>query len=163
MNDQVQTRFITRTVVDPSATFEVIGTLMQSDPEEGKKAFIKFAKEHKVYWNGDSKKIGVVSVIKDYTNKKGQTFKAHYTVNGKYYARAKNDTPIGYTGNFEYNVYADKFRFKTNSPQYKCVNDFIEPIEEPVAVEPRIDYSTTKTIKVPKARRKIYLSDDNFE
>ena len=58
-------------------------------------------------WKGKSDVVGEYSVIKDYTNKKGQTFKAHFTQYGTYLSRAKDNTPISYEGYFR--VTKDKF------------------------------------------------------
>lgn len=49
----------------------------------------------------DSSVFGITSIINDYTNKKGETFKAHFTINGKFIKKVGNDTsPISYIGNF---------------------------------------------------------------
>ena len=54
-----------------------------------------------LWWKGDSAKMNEFSIIKDYTNKAGKTFKAHYTVNDYYLCKAKeDDKPISYQGNF---------------------------------------------------------------
>ena len=65
---------------------------------------------NKLWWKGDSERLGVRSTIADYTNKKGRTSKAHYTQNGKYLKPAKEgDVPISYEGNFR--VTREKFDF----------------------------------------------------
>jgi hypothetical protein len=61
-------------------------------------------------WKGKSDVIGVYSTIKDYTTKQGITFKAHFTQYGHYLSRAKNNTPIAYTGFFR--VSREKFILK---------------------------------------------------
>lgn len=48
----------------------------------------------------DSSVFGITTIIKDYTNKKGITFKAHFTINGKFLKKAGDDKPISYIGNF---------------------------------------------------------------
>ena len=62
------------------------------------------------WWSGQSEEVGVYSIIDDYTNKKGQTSKAHYTENRKYLKPAKQgDKPISYKGYFR--VTRKKFDF----------------------------------------------------
>ena len=64
-------------------------------------------------WKGKSDLVGEYSVIKDYTTKKGETFKAHFTQYGHYLSRATNNTPISYLGYFR--VTKDKFTLKIES------------------------------------------------
>jgi hypothetical protein len=65
---------------------------------------------NKLWWTGDSERLGVLSTIADYTNKKGRTSKAHYTQNGTYLKPAKDgDVPISYEGHFR--VTKEKFDF----------------------------------------------------
>ena len=83
-----------------------------------------FAQHYKIYWYGDSKKLGIVSIINDYTNKKGKTFKAHYTINGTYIKKAENDTPIHYNGYFR--ITAKNFKYENNK-NAKRVQDLFIP------------------------------------
>ena len=63
-----------------------------------------------VWKSMDSSVFGITSVIKDYTNKKGITFKAHYTINGKFLKKVNSkfqtsdgqnsSEPMSYIGNF---------------------------------------------------------------
>ena len=65
---------------------------------------------NKLWWTGDSERLGVLSTIADYTNKRGRTSKAHYTQNGTYLKPAKDgDVPISYEGHFR--VTKEKFDF----------------------------------------------------
>lgn len=53
------------------------------------------------YWSGDSTLLNLKTRIADYTDTKGNTFLAHYTQNGKYIKRAKEDDfPEYYNGYF---------------------------------------------------------------
>jgi hypothetical protein len=56
------------------------------------------------WWSGDSERVGVLTRIGDYTNKKGQVSKVHFSQNGKYIKPAKEgDQPCSYIGNFRIN------------------------------------------------------------
>ena len=59
-------------------------------------------REFPVWKRMDSSAFGITSTIGDYTNKKGETFKAHFTTNGYFIKKAgRNDVPISYFGNFK--------------------------------------------------------------
>jgi len=64
-------------------------------------------------WKGKSDLVGIYSTIGDYTTKQGITFKAHFTQYGSYLSRAKDNTPISYTGYFR--ATKDKFTLKIES------------------------------------------------
>lgn len=65
---------------------------------------------NKLWWKGESERLGVLSTIADYTNKRGHTSKAHYTQNGTYLKPAKEgDVPISYEGYFR--VTKEKFDY----------------------------------------------------
>jgi hypothetical protein len=53
-----------------------------------------------VWKSMDSSVFGITTIIKDYTNKKDITFKAHFTINGKFLKKAGDEKPISYIGNF---------------------------------------------------------------
>ena len=59
----------------------------------------------------DSEKIGVLSTIKNYTNKKGKSHKAHFSVYGTYLEKCKKEgeQPKSYKGNFLYKTYKTQF------------------------------------------------------
>lgn len=83
-----------------------IETLYEMDENNVPQAVIhsllwKYVAINHFWWKGDSEKLGIFSVIKDYTNKAGKTFKAHYSVNGYYLCKATSDKPISYQGHFE--------------------------------------------------------------
>jgi hypothetical protein len=67
-----------------------------------------------MYKKMDSSIFGITSVIGDYTNKKGDTFKAHFTINGKFIKKVgKEPNPIPYMGYFKitkstFNIDKDK-------------------------------------------------------
>ena len=85
-----------------------------------------FIKQFKTYWLGDSKRLGIVSKIADYTNKKGVTFKAHYTINGKYISKATDDKPIHYQGYFL--ITKEKFKYE-KKPGATKMSDLFVPKE----------------------------------
>jgi len=66
--------------------------------------------------------VGVWSKIEDYTTQKGETFKAHFSENGRFLERCKTecDKPKSYTGNFK--ITPERFVFKMN-PNAKKLED----------------------------------------
>ena len=56
-----------------------------------------------IYQNIESEKVGIYSTIGDYTNESGETFKAHFTTNGKFLHRVRKngDKPESYKGWFQ--------------------------------------------------------------
>lgn len=70
----------------------------------------------------DTSKVGVLSHIKDYTNKKGDTFKAHFTIYDKYLGKCSvmGDLPCGYKGNVPFNETTMEFRFNDASIDEFC-------------------------------------------
>jgi hypothetical protein len=80
---------------------------------------IQYAIESEMFMKEiDSKHIGIKSIVQDYTNKKKQTFKAHYTIYGHYIRKMETgeDDGIYYLGNFLFKTYEAKFR------TYLCEN-----------------------------------------
>jgi len=80
----------------------------------------------------DSKIFGIFTIIKDYTNKRGKTHKAHYTEAGKYMGPVSKlgEIPISYKRTF--GVTRDYFQIdfsKLMSPETKKLYDIFEPIE----------------------------------
>lgn len=75
--------------------------------------------------NVRSADVGVWSKIEDYTNKKGETFKAHFTENGRFIERCKTecDKPKSYTGNFK--ITAERFVFALNLDAKKLEDLFV--------------------------------------
>jgi hypothetical protein len=62
-----------------------------------------------------STEVGLLTMIDDYTNKQGQTTKAHFTDNGRYYGSVKQygEVPIPYKGNFK--ISRNLFRVNRNA------------------------------------------------
>jgi len=84
-----------------------------------------------------SSAFGVTSVVKDYTNKKGVTFKAHFTHNGKFLRKASDDgRGIVYNGNFRVmkgafdldNAFADELYEKCEDKTYKVTSSDISKL-----------------------------------
>ena len=81
--------------------------------------------------NVRSADVGVWSKIEDYTNKKGETFKAHFTENGRFIERCKTktetdtecDKPKSYTGNFK--ITPERFVFALNLEAKKLEDLFV--------------------------------------
>ena len=80
-----------------------------------------YVKEHWAYWRGNSSLVGTVSVISNYTNKKDETFLAHFTENEGFLHRADapNDEPITYDGYFR--ITPERFRIRSLIPRGKPV------------------------------------------
>ncbi len=80
-----------------------------------------------VLWkeNVSSGDVGIFSKIDDYTNKKGETFKAHFSENGRFLERCKTecDKPKSYTGNFK--ITPERFVFKMNADAKKLEDLFV--------------------------------------
>jgi hypothetical protein len=80
-----------------------------------------------VLWkeNVSSGDVGIFSKIDDYTNKKGETFKAHFSENGRFLERCKTecDKPKSYTGNFR--ITPERFVFKMNADAKKLEDLFV--------------------------------------
>ena len=77
-----------------------------------------------VLWkeNVSSGDVGIFSKIDNYTNKKGETLKAHFSENGRFLERCKTECekPKSYTGNFR--ITPERFVFKMN-PNAKKLED----------------------------------------
>jgi hypothetical protein len=70
----------------------------------------EYVKINEPVWNGESKKVGILTHIGDYTNKKGVVSKAHFSMFGNYIKSAKaGDQPCSYIGNFR--ITKDKFDY----------------------------------------------------
>ena len=69
--------------------------------------------------------VGVWSKIEDYTNQKGETFRAHFTENGRFIGRCKteHEQPTSYTGNFK--ITKERFVFAFNADAKKLEDLFI--------------------------------------
>ena len=75
--------------------------------------------------NVRSADVGVWSKIEAYTNKKGETFSAHFTENGRFIERCKTecDKPKSYTGNFK--ITPERFVFALNLEAKKLEDLFV--------------------------------------
>lgn len=75
--------------------------------------------------NVRSADVGVWSKIEAYTNKKGETFSAHFTENGRFIERCKTecDKPKSYTGNFK--ITKERFVFALNLEAKKLEDLFV--------------------------------------
>lgn len=124
------------------------------------KAWAKHADEEDIWnyiqqarWNNyvkiDSAKIGILTTIKDYTNKKFETKPAHFTYNGDYLGSIKKlgDKPISYMGNF----HITKEHFEVYLPKNpKRIADFFRP--KPVV--------SSEEVSAPR-KKPVLIDDDN--
>jgi len=103
----------------------------------------------------DSAKIGVLTTIADYTNKKHETKPAHFTQNGSYIGSIKQlgDKPVSYMGNFR----ITKEHFEVYEPANpKRATDFFRPKEIAVCC-------SEEPLPVPKRKKPVLIDDDNDE
>ena len=75
----------------------------------------------------DTTPFGILSVIKDYTTKKGVTYLAHFSINGCFLRKVVGDDniPTGYIGNLYIKQYSDKLMFKMNINAKKLGDFFV--------------------------------------
>lgn len=108
----------------------------------------------------DSAKIGVLTTIADYTNKKHETKPAHFTHNGSYLGSIKQlgDKPISYVGNFR----ITKEHFEVYYPANpKRVADFFRP--KPLASSCCPKELLDEAVPAPKPKKPVLIDDDNDE
>ena len=72
---------------------------------------LEYAKSAGIFIGCESKHIGVMTKIIPYTNKKGKTAPAHYTIYDKFLEMVKvgDEQPKSYRGFFLYKTYAEQF------------------------------------------------------
>lgn len=106
--------------------FETFGRLARHDPEVFQEV-LTYAEEHNAMLYIDSYRVGELSHIDAYTNKRGKVFKVHYTKYGGYLKKCKSDDeePIYYKGHFPYKKYKHYFELNTTNHQYKTLEDFL--------------------------------------
>lgn len=109
--------------------FETFGRLVKYDARVFDEV-LQYAEENSVMMNIDSWIVGEYSVIDDYTTKAGKTFKAHFTINGKYIRKLEQGEtkPISYKGYFPYKKYKHLFRIHRTRENYNCFEDFLMPV-----------------------------------
>lgn len=100
--------------LDMKPIHEMIWSFIESSPTQ-------------YYKKDKSENHGVYSIIKEYTNKKGQTSLAHYSINNYYLGSVKSlgDKPISYDGLFPLN----KRHFKISMAglrNFKSIQDLFE-------------------------------------
>jgi hypothetical protein len=82
-----------------------IGAMFELDVETDKIATLiwEYVAINELWWKGQSHEVHIYSRIGDYTNKRGETFKAHFTQNGKYLCKDSDGVPKSYEGYFRIN------------------------------------------------------------
>lgn len=117
-----------------------------------------------VYFNCMSADVGEVSVIKDYTNSKGITKLAHYSVNGCYIGSINQlgNEPVSYKGNFlitrkHFEIDLEKLpSFNTSLYGKPKIEELFTPKSN------RVQPEQVKVKKVKKVTTKIF-ADFDFE
>jgi hypothetical protein len=91
---------------------KTLGRLYQHQGVEIINEVFEYAKQEGIFIPCDSEKIGILSVIKDYTNKQKKTSPAHFTIYGKFIEMVKKDNlvPKSYKGYFLYKTYEEQFK-----------------------------------------------------
>jgi hypothetical protein len=94
-----------------------VGAMFEMDVDTDKMTSLiwGYVRINRLWWKGDSHKVGVFTTIGDYTNKRGVTSKAHFTQNGKWLKTAhEGDIPMSYEGHFlitpekfDYDIYTE--------------------------------------------------------
>ena len=87
---------------------------------------LQYAINNGCFFRCESSKIGVYSLIDDYTNSKGVVFDAHYTIYGHFLRKVEpNEKPISYSGNFLIKSFAEHFVAIEGKDKYETLEDFI--------------------------------------
>lgn len=109
-----------------NATFAYLGRLAKYEQNIPTEAF-EYAIKSGCFFRCESSKLGVYSVIDDYTNSKGIVFKAHYTTYGHFLQRVKdpNEAPISYSGHFLIKSFVEYFEPIEGKSSYETLEDFI--------------------------------------
>ena len=91
---------------------KTLGRLYKHQGAEIIDEVLEYAKQEGMFISCDSEKIGILSIIKDYTNKQKNTFQAHFTIYGKYIDKVGKDNlvPKSYKGYFLYKNYEEQFK-----------------------------------------------------
>jgi hypothetical protein len=145
--------FYENTVV-PHLEATLVKAWKKNADEEDIWEFIQNAK-----WNTfvkvDSAKLGILTTLEPYTNKKGETKPAHFTHNGNYIGSIKQlgDKPVSYEGHFR----ITKEHFEVYMPENpKRATDFFRPKEIAVCC-------SEEPLPVPKRKKPVLIDDDNDE
>lgn len=106
--------------------FQTFGRLAKFDPSVFQEV-LEYAEKNHAMIHIDSRLIGEYSRIGEYTNKKKQTSKAHFTKHGRYLQKCEHDSekPIAYTGWFPYREYSHFFVLDTTKSEYNSLEDFL--------------------------------------
>jgi hypothetical protein len=113
-----------------------------------------------VYWKGDSHLVGQLSVIKPYTDKKGVTKPAHFSVNDKYIGSCKclGNKPVSYTCYYKisqenFNLNISKLAALTLFNEVYNVADLFTPKRELKIENPAEDKAEDDSDDEPIIRR----------
>lgn len=109
---------------------KTLGRLFKHQGAEIIDEVLEYAKEEGMFISCDSKKIGILSIIKDYTNKQKNTFPAHFTIYGKYIEKVGKDNlvPKSYKGYFLYKNYEEQFKkyINYNVTEFDKIEDLFD-------------------------------------
>ena len=107
--------------------FTLMGRIVKYEPTAFDE-ILPYALENGCFWECDSKELGEYSKIDNYTTTTGKTYKAHFTIYGRFLQKCKKDdeAPISYKGYFLMKNYPDKFEVDRTKTEYKTIKDFIK-------------------------------------
>ena len=106
--------------------FATLGRLVKYEGLSIIEEALEYAKNAGLFFECESKYIGVLSVIRPYTNKRGKISLAHYTHYGHFIRLAKEgEQPISYIGYFLYKDFANKLQpYRNNAiSTFSKIND----------------------------------------
>jgi hypothetical protein len=120
-----------------SQYFVLMGRLVKYEPDQVFPEVLQYALENGIFYRTESKLLGVMSKIGNYTTANGKkTFKAHFTTYGHFLRKCEkeNEEPISYSGNFLMKNYSEYFVVDKTLSEYSKLEHFIKvkplPTEE---------------------------------
>jgi hypothetical protein len=135
---------------------KTLGRLFKHQGAEIIDEVLEYAKEEGMFISCDSEKIGILSIIKDYTNKQKNTFQAHFTIYGKYIDKVGKDNldPKSYKGYFLYKNYEEQFKkyINYNVTEFDKIEDLFD--FEKKEAEPEPEKIVEKDMNPDKKKKK---------
>lgn len=115
------------------------------DEKTAEEALWGYAEHAFLWWYGNSARVGERTQIKEYTNKKDETFLAHHSNQGKFIIRVSEEHPEPMPYNGFFLVDRKKYHFVMNR-EAKELREFFEPILKEEEVDPVPDLSPKKKV-----------------
>lgn len=98
----------------------------------------EYVATHAVWTTISSELLDIKTTIGTYTNKRGESFQAHFSIHGHYLEKCSKwgDEPVHYTGNFNISQYLDRFMVVWNEDAKSVADLFEHRAAEPTHVRP---------------------------